>query len=234
MKQIYRLKTIATLIGGLTLSGVVSAGAVVINDDMTRRPANSVSGDGISTVEANCPTDPSGLDWQGATADLMVRQVGDGSTVDINVMNAVPNTVFTVWLRIKGGAGFNDGGSPLTGGGATPLAPGSALEGLNDYSPWGIHPAGSADPTNGFTTNGVGNASFSIDLDFPVVSGAYPFQKAVGERPGHEASPNVPTAIVDPRTGNGGPFLMRVISHCTDQVGHGLSPGTREAWFQYP
>lgn len=45
----------ALAIGGLTISGAVLAGAVVINDSMSRRPADSVSGDKVSTVEANCP-----------------------------------------------------------------------------------------------------------------------------------------------------------------------------------
>lgn len=225
--------TLFTL-SGVTLSGVVLAGAVVIDDTMTRRGPDTVSGDKVSTVEANCATDPSGYDWQLATAELMVRQVGGGSTVDIEVENAAPNTVFTVWLRIKGGSGFNDAGSPLTGGGATPLAPGSALDGLNDYSPWGAHPAGSANPTNGFVTNKHGDGMFSIDLDFPIKRGAYPFHLTSTSRPGHESHANVPTAIADPTEGTGGPFLIRVISHCTDGLGHGLSPGIREAWFQYP
>ena len=153
--------------------------------------------------------------------------------------NAVPDTVFTAWLRIQGGAGWNrdvndNAGSPLTGGGATPLAPGSALDGLNDYSPWGIHPAGSAKPTNGFTTDQSGNANWSIALDFPVVGGSYPFYKTETSRPGWEDVPNVGYAIPSPDISPGTPFLIRVISHCTDQVGHGLSPATREAWFQYP
>jgi hypothetical protein len=115
----------------------------------------------------------------------------------------------------------------------TPLASGSALGDLNDISPW-VDPAGADSSANSFTTDKNGNANTSISLDFPMVGGAYPFQDAIGERPGQEGSANVPTAIVDPRTGNGGPFLIRVISHCTDQKSHGLSPATREAWFQYP
>ena len=206
---------------------------LVIDDAFVRRPPFSISGDGVSTVEANCPADPGGNGWQGATATLKVKQKGAGSTVEIEVEDAVPNTVFDVWLRIKGGPGFNDAGSPLTGGGSTPLAPGTELDALNAISPW-VDPAGASSSTNSFTTDGDGNSSFTVDLDFPVVGGAYPFQKASGERPGQEAIPNVPTAIVDPRTGNGGPYLIRVLSHCTDQVIHGLSPATREAWFQYP
>ena len=47
--------------------------------------------------------------------------------------------------------------------------------------------------------------------------------------------PGVPVAIANPMLpGHGGPFLIRVVSHCSDDVGHGLSPGNREAWFQFP
>lgn len=223
-----------TLIAGVLagVSGVVQAGAVTINEDLSRRGPLSESGSG-DTVEANCAIDPSGYDWQGATATIMARQVGGSSTVDVEVHNAVADTLFTVWLRIKGGAGFNDAGSPLTGGGATPLAPGSALDDLNAISPW-VDAAGSSYSANSFTTNENGNGHFSVDLDFPLVGGAYPFQATATSRPGHEGHANVPTAIVDPRTGNGGPFMIRVISHCTDNASHGLSPATREAWFQYP
>ena len=210
---------------------------VVINDDMPRRAPGSTSGSG-DTVEANCPTDPSGNAWQDATATVKIEQEGSGSVAKFKVRGAVPDTVFTVWLRIQGGAGWNrdvngNQGSPLTGGGATPLAPGSALDGLNHYSPW-VDPAGSADPTNGFTTDKNGNANWSIALDFPVVGGSYPFYKTATSRPGWEGVPNVGYAIPSPDISPGTPFLLRMISHCTDQVGHGLSPATREAWFQYP
>ena len=209
--------------------------SVVINDYMPRRAPGSTSGSG-DTVEANCPTDPSGNDWQGATATLKIEQEGESSWARIKVRDAVPHTVFTVWMRIKGGAGYNDAGSPWTGGGATPLCSGTEFADLNAISPWN-DPAGAPSSCNSFTTDKNGNATFSADLNFPVVGGAYPFQQSDGApaRPGDaDLIPDVPTAIVDPRTGNGGPFLLRVISHCTDQASHGLSPAVREAWFQYP
>lgn len=240
MKRLSKLKTITTLIGGLALSGVVCAGAVVINDEMPRRAPGSTSGSG-DTVEANCPVDPSGNDWQGATAELMVRQVGGTSTVDIDVKNAVPNTVFTVWMRMAGSGpgGGAIGPNPMNGGGATPLLPGIALDGALHYSP--PFP-GTSTPTNGFTTDAKGKGQFSIDLDFPVVGGAYPFQKAsdaaVQDLINAGSSwplVRIPSPIVNPADPNiNGPFLLRVISHCTDQQGHGLSPAVREAWFQYP
>lgn len=234
----FKLVLIASVIAGMS-SGMAQAAkpggassSVVLDSEMPRRGPGTTSGSG-DTVEGNCAIDPSGNAWQGATAYIVADQKGFGSEVEIEVEDAVPNTVFTVWLRIKGGAGFNDLGSPLTGGGATPLAPGSALDDLNAISPW-IDPAGASSSANSFMTNARGKGTATINLDFPLVGGAYPFQATATSRPGHEDHANVPTAIVDPRTGNGGPFMIRVISHCTDNASHGLSPATREAWFQFP
>ena len=230
----------AALLGmGMASTAALAGSSEVIDDDMTRRAPGSASGSG-DTVEANCPTDPSGNAWQGATASLEIKQKGNGSKAEVEVYNAVPNTLFTVWVRIKGKNGLNDTpspvGSPLTGGGATPLAPGSELVALNAISPW-VDAAGAPSSSNSFTTDTDGYGEFEVDLDFPVVRGAYPFQLMVGSaRPGHDGHPNVPTAIADPREPGqeGTPFLIRVVSHCTDNMSHGLSPATREAWFQYP
>ncbi len=232
MKKL-KLTLIAGVIAGM--SGMAQAGSSeVIDDDMSRRGPGSTSGSG-DTVEANCPIDPAGNAWQGATATLEVKQKGAGSTVEVEVNGAAPDTLFTVWVRIKGKNGLNSAGSPLTGGGATPLAPGSALDDLNAISPW-VVAAGAASSANSFVTNAAGEGEFEIDLDFPVVGGAYPFQATATSRPGHEGHSNVPTAIADPRVAGQGstPFLFRVVSHCTDGATHGLSPATREAWFQYP
>ena len=226
----------AALLGMGMASGVVLASpSEVIDDDMTRRGPGSTSGSG-DTVEANCAADPSGNAWQGATATLEIKQKGSGSKAEVEVYDAVPDTLFTVWVRIKGKNGLNSpAGSPLTGGGATPLAPGSELDGLNAISPW-VDAAGAPSSVNSFVTDSDGYADFEIELDFPVVRGAYPFQMTATSRPGHEGHANIPTAIADPREPGqeGTPFLIRVVSHCTDNMSHGLSPATREAWFQYP
>lgn len=246
MKNLPKLgKAFTLLVGGLSISGVVLAGAVTTNADMPRRAPGSTSGSG-DTVEANCPTDPSGNDWQGATATLKIRQVGNSSTVDIDVKGAVPNTVFTVWLRMAGtgpgdetGAGGGIGPNPMNGGGSTPLLPSHLLDkALSESPPF----AGTPTPDNGFTTNPLGNAHFSVDLDFPVIGGAYPFQRASTPavqvlRDAGSSWPleRKPAPVVNPADANiSGSFLLRVMSHCTDQLGHGLSPAVREAWFQYP
>ena len=226
---------IAAAIGAMCASGPAFAkgksGDDAIDDDLTRRPAGSTSGSG-DTVEANC----GGPDYQGSTGTLTIAQSGTGSDINVEIEDAVPNTHFTVWVRIKGGAGFNSGGSPWTGGGATPLCSGTEFDVLNANSPWN-NPAGTTDLLcNSFYTDGAGDGSLSASVNFPVVGGAYPFQQSGGAtaHPTNGGGADVPTAIVDPRTGNGGPFMIRVVSHCTDQANHGLSPATREAWFQYP
>jgi hypothetical protein len=220
----------------------------VIDDDMSRRGPGSTSGSG-DTVEANC----GGPDYQGATAELTISQSGSGSKVEVEIEDAVPNTHFTVWMRIKGKdnlkvdpedpnseeiphTGYNPAGSPWTGGGATPLCSGTEFESLNDNSPWNNAAGSTAPLCNSFSTDAGGDGKFKTSVNFPVVGGAYPFQQSGGAsaRPGHDAHADVPTAIVDPRTGNGGPFMIRVVSHCLDGANHGLSPAQREAWFQYP
>jgi hypothetical protein len=224
---------------GLSMSGSVLAGkggGSLIDDDFSRRPAGSTSGSG-DTVEAECPADPSGNDWQDATATLEIEQDGSSSKVQINVEGAAPNTLFTVWVRMKGSShGVNFGGSPVTGGGATPLSHTDGLAQL--VADW--VGAGSATQPNGFTTDGYGERSLTLNLDFPVVGGAYPFNRmdhddhllAQTKRPVAEVSP---TVIVNPQdSGIAAPFMIRVVSHCQDGLGHGLSPAQREAWFQYP
>ena len=226
----------AMTVGGLSFTGTVMAkggpgGDYTVNDDLSRRGPGSTSGSG-DTVEANC----GGPDYQGATGKVTVQQSGGKSEVTVEIEDAVPNTHFTVWMRIKGGAGFNDAGSPWTGGGATPLCSGTEFTSLNDNSPWN-NPAGSATGLcNSFFTDNIGDGKLKTTVNFPIVGGAYPFQQSGGAAggPGGASIPDVPTAIVDPRTNTGGPFLFRVVSHCTDNANHGLSPATREAFFQYP
>jgi hypothetical protein len=226
---------IAIAIGGLSVSGAaISKGKGsndVIDDDLSRRGAGSTSGSG-HTVEGNC----GGPDYQGSTGKLVIAQSGAGSTVEVEIEDAVPNTHFTIWTRIKGSSSYNPAGSPWTGGGATPLCSGTNFGVLNDNSPWN-NAAGTTDQLcNSFYTDGSGTGTFKASVNFPVVGGAYPFQQSGGDSANGagDAIPDVPTAIVDPRTGTGGPFMIRVVSHCTDNANHGLSPATREAWFQYP
>jgi hypothetical protein len=245
MKHVTSTAVITALVGGLCLSGsaLAAKGGNGGDDDitlaktfMTVRTDTQLSGNGQTILE-NC-----GASSGNQTATVEIQQSTAQSRVEIEVRDARPDTVYTVWLRMKGEGPGGDtiGGSPMTGGGATPLAPGSALDGMMHYSP--PLSVGTANPTNGFTTDGDGDADFSIDLDFPVFGGAYPFQAASDSAVDDLVNAGsgwplvrIPSPVVNPSDSNiSAGFLLRVISHCTDGLGHGLSPGNREAWFQYP
>lgn len=206
------------------ITGPARAGETV-DDSFQRIPATTPSGSG-HTVLGQC-----GGAYDEARAELEVVQSDGMSRVKIDLTHARPNTLYTVWLRVKGkDADGSFGGSPLTGGGATPLAPGSALTAL-----WKITPPmpGSATLANGFTTDARGRGRFRTVLDFPLLGGAYPFNEMPdGVIPGAR---EIPVAIVNPAApGVRGPFMIRIVSHCQDGLGHGLSPAAREAWFDWP
>ena len=220
---------------GLSLSGVAQADFTA---NMSKIDGDQLSGNGSGTVNANC-SDYAGQ-YDGATATIENAQPGGTGKVKVQVKGAKPNTHYTVWVRLKGkdrnGVAF--GGSPITGGGATPLAPSTALDGLvADWDGSGNEDGGA----NSFFTNHQGKGQIHINTDFPLEGGAYPFNRmsdaalatALGKNPGALA---VPTAIADPRDAGitGTPFLVRVVSHCQDGESHGMSPSVREPWFQYP
>jgi hypothetical protein len=109
-----------------------------------------------------------------------------------------------------------------------PLAPSSALGDLiNDW----IGP-GSTTGANSFDTNHKGNANTFINLDFPLEGGSNPFNNMTAGDLVNAQSPEqnpsalaTPATIVDPRADNiSGPFMKRMVSHCQDGTGHGLSP----------
>ena len=226
-----KLTLIAGVIAGLSASGAVQAN---FQSNMSRVVGASGSG---HTVIDECG---GGVDnFDGATATILNVQSSGTSKVTVHLKNANPNTHFTLWVRMKGkGHGATVGGSPITGGGATPLAPSTALDDL--VADW--IGTGSTSGANSFDTNHNGDATTTINLDFPLEGGAYPFNNM-----SHAAHLDVianknadakaiPQAIVDPR-GNlisSAPFMIRMVSHCQDGLGHGLSPSNREAWFQYP
>ncbi|RMD62472.1 hypothetical protein D6833_06840, partial [Candidatus Parcubacteria bacterium] len=172
-------------------------------------------------------------DWPDASATLELQQSDGRSTVAIEVKAAKPNTYYTVWVRLKGtrANGETYGGSPLTGAPATALAPTSELGNLLAAMGPGN---GNTNNLNGFFTDKDGNGTFKIELDFPIVNGAYPFQKFAGFDPKDERFPlDNPRIMPVPIIGSGAPFTIRVASHCTDGVGHGLVPGPHEGWFDW-
>lgn len=145
-----------------------------------------------------------GEDFDGAYAKLKIKENTQTgtTTVKIKVKKAVPNMIYTVWMFAPV--------SPLTGAPATPLAPTTALDDLALSTP---PEAGATSGANVFWTNAAGNGNLQVDLDFLLSDGVYPFEDgdvALGSTP----------------------FSLRVISHCTDDVSHGLLPGPHEPTFQ--
>lgn len=232
MKRTNILPIMIIVAGSFSFSTITQAN---FNGNMSRVVGASGSG---HTVIDECGGGTE--NWNAATATIKNVQHGGTSKVKIKIKNAIPNTLFTVWLRMKGQShGTTFGGSPITGGGATPLAPSTSLDTL--IADWiGV---GSATQPNGFTTNHQGKGTLIVNLDFPLEGGAYPFNNMSAATLASAQAQNptalaTPTAIVDPRQANigpgGTPFLIRMVSHCQDGLGHGVSPGNREAWFQYP
>lgn len=186
-----------------------------------------------SSVAADC-----GGDYSAAQASLRITTRNNASTVQIRMRDARPNTLYTVWLRLKGTTndGVSFGGSPLTGAGSTPLAPSTQLDELLTATGSGN---GARAVANGLRTNTQGNGQLHVTLDFPVIDGAYPFDRFDGFDPADQRFPldepaAVPTAIVFPDDSVDAPFGLRIVSHCTDDLGHGLGAGVRQPWFDWP
>lgn len=136
-------------------------------------------------------------DFSGAEATIKVREHRGATSIKIKVDGAVPNEFYTAWLKV--------GGSPLTGIGATPLAPTTMLDYLASAD-------GMTRVPNGFFTDEDGDGKLKVTLDFPLSEGIYPF-------------PDGDVAIGDT------PFTIRLASHCIDHSGHGLVPGVHERNF---
>ena len=214
-----------------------------VNENFERFDPGSPSNSG-HTVIKECDGAFDGSDYQGqlpASARISSVQLGGNTYLSVTLEHAKPNTLYTVWLRVKGvdREGHSFGGSPLTNGGATPLASGSKLDDLESISPW--NSPGSTRLANGILTNAGGWGQLITKLDFPLRGGSYPFNKISSaslenirnlQNPSAKA---VPVAIVNPRDSNvDGPFAIRIVSHCQDGLGHGLSPADRETWFDWP
>jgi len=181
--------------------------------------------------QANGHTSPDG--WAAATGHLTLKQNATSSEVTVSVTDARPDTLYTIWLMLAGKTqdGESFGGNPIMKSGATALVPTSLLEEAIE-----IMKSPSQEASNGFTTDADGNGSVRIALDFPIVGGAYPFQRFAGfdaTDPAFTRSPAraVPVAITDKSTG--APFTLRIASHCGDNLHSGLVAGQHEAWFNW-
>ena len=244
MKKLFISFQISSLLISFLLpSAVFASFNAELREKFTRFSAESPSNSGHTVIE-ECGGTFDGSDYAGqipAIARLKLKQIGNKSLVKVILKNGRPNTLYSVWLRIKGtdqdGNAF--GGSPLTNGGATPLVPGTSLDELEKTSPW--NSSGSETIKNGLKTDSTGKGLLAIRLDFPLLGGSYPFNKisnASLENIRNLKNPSaraIPMPIVNPRDNNlMAPFSLRVASHCQDDLGHGLSPANRETWFDWP
>ena len=213
-------------------SAEVAAATDVVNEDFERLDPTTSDPDG-NTVSGNC-----GGDYLDASAVIKITTTLGQSLVQIAINDAQPETLYTVWLRLRGTdpQGNSFGGSPLTGGGSTPLAPSTQLPELLAATGEGN---GTLAIANGVKTDAQGNGVLTVDLDFPIFNGAYPFQNLTDFDPTDPRLPSetpqiYPVAIVIPNDTIDAPFGLRIVSHCSDNLAHGLMPGAREPWFDWP
>ncbi len=242
------------LIGGLALATLAlliasfSAGASSSGrwETMTRWDPETPSPTGQRvSVECNAGDSTAPETWPDARAALRLNERHGTSHLTFVVRDARPNTLYTVWVRLLGmdSNGSPYGGSPLTGLPVTPLvASGELPEQLAATLP---NP-GSDTLSNGLRTDGRGKGRLSLQLDFPIRSGAYPFQRfpdfdAVADdialtnptnvaRLGGDAAAVRPVAIAE---ASQAPATILIASHCVDDIGHGLLPGPHENRFTW-
>lgn len=224
---------ITALVAGVVAPVGAAGGGLTVSEVFERRGPDEVSPSGNS-VYADCQDgDGAPEGWLDATASLQIKQADGSSRITIRVRDAKPGAYYTVWLRLGGTDSEGDtfGRNPVTGGRATPLAATGDLPDLLASTGSGN---GNDDQPNGFRTDARGHAVFRTVVDFPILAGAYPFQRFADWDPTDERLPIddaaiYPVAIAGPQ----GPYTLRIVSHCTDDVGHGLQSGPREWWFDW-
>lgn len=160
-----------------------------------------------------------------AAAKIWVRQRDGKTHVKIHVSNSVPNTLWTIWLRL-------DKPSELTGLPITALANPSDTSALAAITPdanltqtakdlglSGDDGRGGRHAANAFWTDKWGNGAFYAKLDYPLVKGAVQFQ-------------DFDATLARAAIANA-PFRLRLASHCDDNAAHGLVPAFHEMWFDW-
>lgn len=242
-----RVVALAAIVGLLILGSVPgSADASGKWSDLDRWDPATPSPTGQSVaVECNAGGSTDTETWPDATANLRLNERNGHTTLRLRIRNARPDTLYTVWVRLLGedSVGNAYGGSPLTGLPVTPLAPSDELP---DQLAATLPNPGSDSLSNGFRTDHRGYGRLTLNLDFPIRSGAYPFQRFPGwedlngdvaltnpgnlDRLGGVPASIKPVAITD---GSQAPATLLIASHCVDDIGHGLLPGPHENWFTW-
>lgn len=204
--------------------GAQSSGFTTLYDGpFARVPAERETG---RSVAAHCQIDGAAAPdhWADARAELVLSQSATASEVTVTLESARPDTLFTIWLMLAGG-------SPLMEAGATALIHSDDLAAAVD-----LMGAPDTVASNGFTTDADGNGHITLTLDYPIVGGAFPFQRYAGFDAENEvftrdAPRAIPVAIADAATG--APFTLRLASHCGDNLHNGLIAGQHEPWFDW-
>lgn len=189
-------------------------------------PLDGIDGYPTDEMIANC-----GGYYDEARARIYLREREGKTRMWITVKNAVPNTLFTVWLKLVKNPDYPNG-SPLTGAKVTaavdpvdiPLlasaTPDDQLtETAMDLGLVGDNGYGAPDLPNAFYTDARGNGNIRLALDYPITKGAYPFQSF--------------DESLSPLAFDNAAFTVRVASHCEDQLAHGLIPGRHEMFFDW-
>ena len=147
------------------------------------------------------------------------------------MQDVAPNTLYTIWL-------LHEELNPLTVDRPfTALANPSDIAQLATYTPdAALSPAaqglglvgddgtGLPNAINGFRTDGDGEGGIELELDFPLIKGAYQYQEFDVSL---KANATGNTQVL-----NG--WLLIIVSHCVDDKAHGLvdqNTGTDETWF---
>jgi hypothetical protein len=144
-------------------------------------------------------------DFSDAEAEIEIKKRNGMTKIKIEVEGAVLDEFYTAWLKLADP-------SPLTGIGATPLAPTTELGSLQGAD-------GETDIVNGFFTDGRGNGKLEVKLDFLLGDGVDPFS-------------SYDAALAESAIGDM-PFTIRLASHRSAHVSHGLLPGTHERTLRY-
>lgn len=200
------------LASGCGETPLITEGSFVRADPLAESPSGH-------TMVEECSSDQSL--WDGASAGIIVEQTSERTLVDITISDARPDTLFTAWLRLRGTdpeTGENYGGNPISDAGSTPLAPSTELESLIALS----ETVGGTEAANVMITDESGNATYSVELDFGMIGGAYPFER-------YDESLEPVNIVGAPDA----PFMIRLASHCQDGLAHGLVQGDREIWFNW-
>jgi hypothetical protein len=156
------------------------------------------------------------------SASIEIKEATDRTRGSIILTNTLPSTYFTVVIGL-------DKASPITQQTYTPLVPMAKVESMVDTTPYwalmlgpysgqGDYGTGFPVQPNGFFTDVQGNGRFDFDVDYPLVRGFVPFDR-------------ITAADFGTLVANKTPFIVRVVSHCLDNFGHGLVHSTVENWF---